>query len=132
MVLISRRRRDGTAASRSVDRTGILMAIGCAAALGLFLVALDYGGRADPLYTVTVARTTAALTLLAVAAVARPVIRLRRRAIPGLLVVGLLIVAANLLFTSATTFGDTQHRRRPRVARPRRHHGLGARLLKGT
>ena len=33
-------------------------------------------------------------------------IRLRRRAIPGLLVVGLLIVAANLLFTSATTFGD--------------------------
>ena len=52
------------------------------------------------------ARTTAALTLLAVAAVTRPAIRLRRRAIPALLVVGLLIVAANILFTSATTFGD--------------------------
>jgi drug/metabolite transporter (DMT)-like permease len=106
MVLISRRRQDQAAAARSVDRTGILMAVGSAAALGLFLVALDYGGRADPLYTVTVARTTAALTLLAVAAVTRPAIRLRRRAIPVLLVVGLLIVAANLLFTSATTFGE--------------------------
>jgi drug/metabolite transporter (DMT)-like permease len=106
MVLISRRRQDQATAARSVDRTGILMAVGSAAALGLFLVALDYGGRADPLYTVTVARTTAALTLLAVAAVTRPAIRLRRRAIPVLLVVGLLIVAANLLFTSATTFGE--------------------------
>ena len=106
MVLISRRRQDQAAAARSLDRTGILMAVGSAAALGLFLVALDYGGRADPLYTVTVARTTAALTLLAVAAVTRPAIRLRRRAIPVLLVVGLLIVAANILFTSATTFGD--------------------------
>jgi drug/metabolite transporter (DMT)-like permease len=106
MVLISRRRRDQAATKRSHDRAGILMAVGSAVALGLFLVALDYGGRADPLYTVTVARTTAALTLLAVAAVARPAIRLRRRAVPALLAVGLLIVAANLLFTLATTFGD--------------------------
>jgi drug/metabolite transporter (DMT)-like permease len=106
MALISRRGQDGAATARSADRAGILMAVGCAAALGLFLVALDYGGRADPLYTVTVARTTAALTLLTVAAVTRPAIRLRRRALPGLLVVGVLIVAANLLFTTATTLGD--------------------------
>jgi len=53
----------------------------------------------------TVARTTAVLTLLTVAAVSRPAIRLRRRAIPVLLVVGLLMAAANVLFASATTNG---------------------------
>ena len=49
------------------DRTGILLAMAAAAAFGLFLVALDHGGKADPLWTVTVARTAAVLTLLAVA-----------------------------------------------------------------
>ena len=53
----------------------------------------------------TVARTAALVTLLAVAGVTRPAIRLRRRALPALLLVGLLIAAANLLFTSATTYG---------------------------
>jgi drug/metabolite transporter (DMT)-like permease len=106
MVLIARGRPAGAAAQRDRGRAGIVAAVGCAVTLGLFLVALDYGGRSDPLFTVTVARTTAALTLLAVVMVARPAIRLRRRALPALLVVGLLIVAANILFTSATTFGD--------------------------
>jgi len=105
IVLIARRTPDTSAPSRSVDRSGILLAVAAAAAFGLFLVALDRGGTADPLWTVTVARTAAVLTLIAVAGVTRPVIRLRRRALPALLVVGLLIVAANLLFTSATTFG---------------------------
>lgn len=106
IVLIARRSPAGAETQADNSRAGIVAAVGCAVTLGLFLVALDYGGRADPLFTVTVARTTAALTLLAAAAVARPAIRLRRRAVPALLVVGLLIVAANILFTSATTFGD--------------------------
>ena len=105
IVLISRRTRDAADPSRSLDPRGILLAILSAAAFGGFLVALDYGGRAGPLYTVTTARTAAVLTLLTIAVVTRPKIRLRRRAIPSLLVVGLLIAAANLLFTSATTFG---------------------------
>ena len=105
IVLISRRERSATGPARGLDRRGILLAVLSAAAFGLFLVALDYGGRAEPLYTVTTARTTAVLTLFAIAAVTRPAIRLRRRAVPALLVVGLLIAAANLLFTSATTYG---------------------------
>ena len=105
IVLISRRPPNAAAASRSLDRAGILAAVAAAAAFGLFLVALDYGGKADPLWTVTVARTAAVLMLLAVAGVTRPAIRLRRRALPALLVVGLLIAAANVLFTSATTLG---------------------------
>ena len=105
IVLISRGPRRAAAAPRRVDRRGILMAVGAATAFGLFLVALDYGGRTDPLATVTAARTTAAVTLLAMAAATRPAIRVRRRAVPALLAVGLLIVAANLLFSTATTLG---------------------------
>ena len=105
LVLIARRAPGKAAPSRSVDRTGILLAVAAAVAFGLFLVALDHGGKTDPLWTVTVARTAAVLTLLAVAGMTRPAIRLRRRALPTLLVIGLLIVAANLLFTSATTYG---------------------------
>ena len=42
-------RADGSRRRRArVDRTGILMAIVCAAALGLFLVALGYGDKAEP------------------------------------------------------------------------------------
>jgi uncharacterized membrane protein len=104
IVLISRRKREARG-SQPLDRSGVLMALLAAAAFGLFLVALDYGGRADPLYTVAVARTTAALTLLGVAIVTRPAIRLRRRVLPALLAIGLLIAAANMLFTTATTLG---------------------------
>ncbi|MCX6373850.1 MAG: DMT family transporter [Actinobacteria bacterium] len=106
IVLISRREPRATSRSRCLDRGGILLAVLSAGAFGLFLVALDYGGEADPLYAVTVARATAVLTLAVVAVATRPTIRLCRRAVPALLVVGLLIAAANLLFTSATTYGN--------------------------
>ena len=104
IVLIARRASQ-PAATRRADRTGILMAVGSAAALGLFLVALDYGGDADPYWTVTVARTTALVALALAAGVSRPSVRLRRDAVPALLLMGLLIAAANVLFTSATTLG---------------------------
>ena len=104
IVLIARRASQ-PAATRRADRTGILMAVGSAAALGLFLVALDYGGDADPYWTVTVARTTALVALALAAGVSRPSVRLRRDAVPMLLLMGLLIAAANVLFTSATTLG---------------------------
>lgn len=105
MLLISSTGRRDAGEARSRARTGILMAILCAVAMGLFLVALSYGDKAEPLYTVTAARATAALTLLVVAAATRPAIRLRRRALPTLVVVGVLIAAANILFTSATAHG---------------------------
>lgn len=105
IVLISRRERTAAREARSLDRRGVVLALLSAAAFGLFLVALDYGGRADPLYTVAVARTAAILTLFVVAVVTRPAVRLRKRAVPALLLVGLLIAAANLLFATATTYG---------------------------
>ncbi len=105
IVLITRGAPAAAEARGDRDRAGVIAAAGCALALGLFLVALDYGGAVGPLYAVTTARTTSAVMLLVAAAVARPAVRLRRRALPTLVAVGLLIVAANLLFTSATTYG---------------------------
>ncbi len=105
IVLISRKAPRVEAGPVPLDRRGVLLAVLSATAFGLFLVALDSGGEADPLYTVAVTRTTAVLTLLAVVVIARPAVRLQRRAVPALLVVGVLIAAANLLFASATTYG---------------------------
>ena len=105
IVLISRRTPEDVGTSRRMDSRGIIVAMAAAVCFGLFLVALDYGGRADPYWTVAVTRTAALLTLAVAAGIGRPAVRLRRDAIPALLVVGLLIAAANILFTSATTLG---------------------------
>jgi drug/metabolite transporter (DMT)-like permease len=105
IVLISRGSRPEPGVPRHTDRTGVLVAVGSAVALGLFLVALDYGGEAGPYWTVTVTRTIAFIALALAAGVSRPAVRIRRHALPVLLVVGLLIAAANVLFTSATTMG---------------------------
>jgi drug/metabolite transporter (DMT)-like permease len=105
IVLISRRTPGDAGTSRHTDSRGIVVAMGAAVCFGLFLVALDYGGRADPYWTVAVTRTAALLTLAAAAGIGRPAVRLRRDAVPALLVIGLLIAAANILFTSATTIG---------------------------
>jgi drug/metabolite transporter (DMT)-like permease len=105
IVLIARTSPADVGTSRHMDRRGVLIAMGAALAFGLFLVALDYGGAADPYWTVAVTRTAALLTLAAAAGVGRPVVRFRRDAVGVLLVIGVLIAAANILFTSATTLG---------------------------
>jgi drug/metabolite transporter (DMT)-like permease len=91
--------------SRSVTRTGVLVAVGSAVTLGVFLVALDYGEDAGPLWTVTVARTVAWVALALTAAGARPTVRPRGRALAILIGVGCLIATANISFASATTMG---------------------------
>ncbi len=90
---------------RRADRTGVLVAIGSAVTLGLFLVAVDYGDEAGPFWTVTVARTVAFIALALMAVASRPEVRPRGRALPILVVVGLLIATANVSFASATTMG---------------------------
>jgi len=105
IMLISRRSRESAGTPRHMDGAGIVAAVAAAIAFGLFLVCLDYGGRADPYWTVAATRTAALLTLAAAAGAMRPAIRFRRGAVPVLVLIGLLIAAANLSFTAATTFG---------------------------
>ena len=104
VALIARRPRGESPARRPGARSGIVAAVAAAAAFGIFLVALDHG-EAGGLWTVAVARTTAMLALVDAAGLARPAVSFRRRALPVLVVVGLLIAAANVLFTSAASLG---------------------------
>jgi drug/metabolite transporter (DMT)-like permease len=105
IVLISRGPPHEEGAPHRADRTGLLVAVGSAVTLGLFLVALDYGDAAGPLWTVTVVRTVAWVALALAAVGARGQVRPRGRALWILVVVGLLIATANISFTSATTMG---------------------------
>jgi len=105
IVVVSRGPSTKTDGPRRVDRTGVLVAVASAVTLGLFLVALDYGHEAGPLWTVTVARTVAWVAIALTTGVARPTLRPRGRTVPILIGAGLLIATANISFASATTMG---------------------------
>ncbi len=85
---------------------GVLLAVAGTVTAGLMVVTLDYGAASDPLWAATVIRCSAALLCVAWIAGARPALRLRRRSVPVLVAVGLMIVGANLLFAQATTLAD--------------------------
>jgi len=105
IVLISRPERRAAQAKQRVSRAGVLLAVFAAFMCGVVLVAYDYGGEVDPYWTVAVARFSALLLLIVVLGVRRPSVRLRAKAVPALVLVGVLLVTANLLFTTATTLG---------------------------
>jgi drug/metabolite transporter (DMT)-like permease len=105
IVVISRGPSVDEGKPRRTDRTGVLVAVGSAVTLGLFLVALDYGDEAGAFWTVAVARTVAWIALALTAIGSRAEVRPRGRALPILIVVGLLIATANISFASATTMG---------------------------
>ena len=60
---LARRRADARRSGATAPRRILLPPSAPPRRFGLFLVALDYGGEAEPLYTVTMARTAAVLTL---------------------------------------------------------------------
>jgi len=105
IVLISRPQKREPGSERHAHGLGVLLAVGAALMIGIVLVAYDYGGRVDPTWAVATARVSALLVLVAVLAVRRPAVRLRSLSVPAAVAVGLFIVAANLLYTYATTFG---------------------------
>jgi drug/metabolite transporter (DMT)-like permease len=85
---------------------GILLAVTGSAAAGVLVITLDYGAASDPLWAATVIRCAAALLCGVWIAAARPTLRLRRRAVPTLVAVGLMVIGANLMFAKATTLQD--------------------------
>jgi drug/metabolite transporter (DMT)-like permease len=83
----------------------VLLALGAALGFGLLLVSFDLGGKGDPYWTVLAARSSSAIAIGAVLGVHRPQLRLPLRAVPALILAGLLLVAANTTFTLASTMG---------------------------
>jgi drug/metabolite transporter (DMT)-like permease len=104
---------DGIALIRSASRRrldpiqwrAVLLALGAALGFGLLLVSFDLGGKADPYWTVLAARSASAMAIGIYLGARRPTLRLPLRAIPVLILAGLLIVVANTSFTLASTTG---------------------------
>lgn len=105
IVLISRPAPRAPETTRSVSRTGVLLALVAALTIGVVLIAYDYGGDADPYWTVAVARLSALLLLGVVLGVRRPRLQLTGRAVFPIVLVGVFLLAANVLYAAATTMG---------------------------
>ena len=95
------RRSDSPERSRA-----ILLAVGAAVALGVFIYFLGLGSReGDALSTLVGARGGSLATLLTGALVVRARLRVPRRALAAVAAVGLLDVTANALFACASGHG---------------------------
>ena len=84
---------------------GVGLALLAALAFGVFLVAIRYASRPDPLWGVLAVRTGSVLALLVLGLVFRSRIKVPRADLPSLLAVGVLDVSADVFFAFATTIG---------------------------
>jgi uncharacterized membrane protein len=93
--------------SESPDRArAIVLAVGAAVALGVFIYFLGLGGReGDALSTLVGARVGSLTVLVAAAAALRAPLRIPRVDLPRVAAVGLLDVSANALFAFASGHG---------------------------
>ena len=84
---------------------GVGLALLAALAFGIFLVAIKYASRPDPLWGVLATRTGSVSALLLLGLAFRSRIRVQRADMLPLLTVGVLDVSADVFFAFATTIG---------------------------
>lgn len=84
---------------------GVGLALVAALAFGVFLVAIRYASRPDPLWGVLATRTGSVLALLVLGLAFRSRIKVPRTEVPSLFAVGVLDVSADVFFAFATTIG---------------------------
>jgi drug/metabolite transporter (DMT)-like permease len=84
---------------------GLGLALLAALAFGIFLVAIKYASRPDPLWGVLATRGGSVSALLVLGLVFRSRIRARRADLAPVLAVGVLDVSADVFFAFATTIG---------------------------
>jgi drug/metabolite transporter (DMT)-like permease len=84
---------------------GVGLALLAALAFGVFLVAIRYASRPDPLWGVLATRTGSVLALLLLGVAFRSRINVGLPDLPALFAVGILDVGADVLFAFATTLG---------------------------
>jgi drug/metabolite transporter (DMT)-like permease len=84
---------------------GVGLALLAALAFGVFLVAIRYASRPDPVWGVLATRTGSVLALLVLGLVFRSRIKVARADVPSLFAVGVLDVSADVFFAFATTIG---------------------------
>ena len=106
IILISRPGEEKDDAHPRTTLKGVLLALIGSASAGILVITLDYGAASDPLWATAVIRCSAALLCGVWIAAARPALRLRHRGAWVVVVAGLMVVLANLLFAQATTLAD--------------------------
>ncbi len=84
---------------------GVGLALVAALAFGVFLVAIRYASRPDPVWGVLATRTGSVLALLVLGLAFRSRIKVPRAELPSLFAVGVLDVSADVFFAFATTIG---------------------------
>ena len=84
---------------------GVGLALLAALAFGIFLVAIKYASRPDPLWGVLATRSGSVSALLVLGLAFRSRIRVQRTDMLPLLTVGVLDVSADVFFAFATTIG---------------------------
>jgi drug/metabolite transporter (DMT)-like permease len=84
---------------------GVGLALLAALAFGVFLVAIRYASRPDPLWGVLATRTGSVAALMVLVLLFRSRVRVARVDLPALAAVGVLDVAADVFFAFATTIG---------------------------
>ena len=84
---------------------GVGLALVAALAFGLFLVAIRYASRPDPVWGVLATRTGSVAALLLLAVAFRSRIKMALPDLPALFAVGILDVGADVFFAFATTLG---------------------------
>lgn len=95
---------------RSVERGGRLvpgvgLALLAAFAFGVFLVAIRYASRPDPIWGVLATRSGSVVALLVLGLAFRSRVHAPLREMPALFAVGVLDVSADVFFALATTIG---------------------------
>lgn len=84
---------------------GVGLALVAALSFGVFLVAIRYASRPDPVWGVLATRTGSVLALLLLGLVFRSRIKVAPTDLPSLVTVGVLDVSADVFFAFATTIG---------------------------
>ncbi len=103
VALLAFDRRPAESGRRLVP--GVGLALLAALAFGLFLVAIRYASRPDPLWGVLATRTGSVLALLVLGVAFRSRINVPLPDLPTLFAVGVLDVGADVFFAFATTLG---------------------------
>jgi drug/metabolite transporter (DMT)-like permease len=105
IILASRVAREPRSSTAALVSPGVGLALVAAIGFGFFFVLLREASTRDVLWAGVVQRATGLAIIAVAAAVLRPALKPGWRRLPGLIVVGVLDTAANVLFAFASTTG---------------------------
>ena len=84
---------------------GVKFAAAAAVAIGLYFIVMDRASEADPYWATFIMRLSFAIFLVPIVIKVRPVLKIKRFHMPGIMVMGTVDALASFAFALATTMG---------------------------